>query len=79
MRKLLEHPVLAMWIEALETENPVKKVAPADVTPHGAYIMLGEQTGWNQFKERFMLGGKPKEPPPQQEEMTYADPVTVEQ
>lgn len=56
LRAILADPVMQLWLDALETENPANKVAPADVTPHGAYILLGEQTGWNQFKQRFMLG-----------------------
>lgn len=79
MRKLLENETLKTWIEAFRSdplENPVKKPAPVTITPHGAYIMLGEQTGWNMCLDRFELGGKPLEQPKDDAgEQSYAEPA----
>lgn len=75
MRKLLEHPILIMWLESLEGTNPAKKPAPVGIQSHDAFIMLGEQTGWMNYRDTFRLGGIPKEGPPQQEEQSYADPT----
>lgn len=77
MRGLLENETLKLWIETYRDdplENPVKKAAPPDVTPHCAHIMLGDQTGWNICLDRFMLGGKPLEGPPKSPEQSYATP-----
>lgn len=57
MRALLEDDVLKLWWEALETENPANYPVKDDVTPHFAHIMLGQQTGYGMFKQRFLLGG----------------------
>lgn len=73
---------MEMVLEAMdESENPMNKVAPPDITPHGAYIMLGEQTGWRQYRTRFMLMAQGIEPPQTDGEPTYADPPkeTVEE
>lgn len=78
MREIFSDPVLQLWLEAMDTENPVRRVAPVDITPHGAYIMLGEQTGYNQYKERFLLGAQGidsvrDDPGPQ----SYAEPAPL--
>lgn len=74
MRQVLEDPVVQMWLEALdESENPMNKVAPPEISPHGAFIMLGEQTGWRMFRQRFMLGGQIVETQQGEEEATYQD------
>lgn len=74
MRKLLENPALAMWLEAMDNTNPAKKAAPVGIQSHDAFIMLGEQTGWMDYRDRFRLGGTAIEQPPKQEEQTYAEP-----
>lgn len=74
-RELFETPVMRLMLEAMESENPVRKVAPPDITPHGAFIMLGEQTGWNQFKDRFLLCSAPIETPDSIGEQDYAVPA----
>lgn len=57
MRKILESHVLKQWLEAMDSEHPVNNSAPRGTTAEDACIMLGEQTGWQQFKNRFLLGG----------------------
>ena len=75
MRKIFEIPAFKFWLEAFsESDNPMNRVAPPSITPHGAYILLGEQTGWRQCLTRFMLGAVPLEQPPKKEEQTYAEP-----
>lgn len=75
MRRIFELPAFKIWIETFrEDENPMNRPAPPDITPHGAYILLGEQTGWRQCLTRFLLGAVPLEHPPKQEEQTYAEP-----
>jgi hypothetical protein len=59
MRKLLESDVLKLWLEALETANPANFLVEANVTPHFAHIMLGQQTGYGHFKKLFLTGGSP--------------------
>lgn len=79
MRQLLEDPVLQMWLEALdESENPMNKVAPPEITPHGAFIMLGEQTGWRMYRTRFALGAQIIETPQGDGPPTYAPEEEIE-
>lgn len=80
MRQLFEEdPIFQMALDAMEeSENPMNKVAPPDITPHGAYIMLGEQTGYRQFKTRFMLLGQTIEVLQPDGEPTYANPTDNE-
>lgn len=82
MRKLLEdHTVLKLWLEALEETNPAKKTAPVGIQSHDAFIMLGEQTGWMNYRDLFRTGALPLETPkPQgtQADQTYADPSPPE-
>ena len=75
MRKVMENPALVMWLEAMDETNPAKKPAPVGIQSHEAFIMLGEQTGWMDYRDRFRLGGTAIEKPPQQEEQTYAEPA----
>lgn len=74
MRKLLEAPAMQIWLEALEGTNPAKSAAPVGIQSHDAFIMLGEQTGWMSYRDLFRSGAVPKEPSPQPEEATYANP-----
>lgn len=76
MRKLLELPVMQEWLIAMESDNPVNKTAPRGVTAEDACIMLGEQTGWANFRNRFLMGGAKIEklaPPPEQNYLRPAD------
>lgn len=75
MRKLLEHPVLAMWLESLEGTNPAKKPAPVGIQSHDAFIMLGEQTGWMNYRDQFRTGGVQLEGPAKPPDQTYAEPA----
>lgn len=64
IRKLLEdHTVLKMWLDALEGTNPAKEAAPVGIQSHDAFIMLGEQTGWMNYRDLFRTGGTPIETP----------------
>lgn len=63
MRQLLEHPVLKIWIDSLESDNPALKEWPRGSQPHEAHIMLGEQGGWMLYRNNFRLGGTPLESP----------------
>lgn len=74
MRKLLKAPAMLIWLEALEETNPAKKPAPVGIQSHDAFIMLGEQTGWMSYRDLFRTGAVPKEPPPQEQEQSYAAP-----
>jgi hypothetical protein len=82
MRQIFEDDVFKLWLSTFEQDdNPMNQVAPTDITPHGAYIMLGEQTGWRQCLTRFVLGGVPIETPKPvgtQDDQTYADPLAEE-
>lgn len=58
LREIFEKPVMKLWLEALDTdENPLNRSAPLGIQAHEAMIMLGEQTGWRAFQNRFLLGG----------------------
>lgn len=79
MRKLLEHSVLATWLEAMEGTNPAKKAAPVGIQSHDAFIMLGEQTGWMNYRDLFRTGAVPHEtatPVGTAADQTYPDPPT---
>lgn len=54
MRELTEHENFKVALEAMSSIDPVKSPARAEVTPHGAHIMLGEQTGWAQYESMFL-------------------------
>lgn len=72
MRQMLESDVMKHWLDALDEENPAKKAVPVGIQSHDAFIMLGDQTGWMNYRDRFRLGGTPLEKPPEQPKMTYA-------
>lgn len=59
MRGLVEHQNFKLALEAMRSLHPVRRVAPSDVTPHGAHILLGEQTGWQQYEQEFLKLGQP--------------------
>jgi len=79
MRQIFEDDTFKIWLETFEQDdNPMNKVAPPSITPHGAYIMLGEQTGWRQCLTRFVLGAVPIETPTPggtAADQTYAEPA----
>lgn len=76
MRRLLETDIFKLWWEAMEeSENPANYRVSDDVTPHYAHIMLGQQTGYGVFKQRFLLGGRGIEvKEPDRGEQSYAEP-----
>lgn len=63
MRRILEEPTLKMWLEALESDNPVVNEWPKGSQPHEAHIALGEAGGWMMYRKNFRLGGTPIENP----------------
>lgn len=77
MRKLLESDIFKLWWEAMEeSETPANYKVSSDVTPHYAHIMLGQQTGYGVFKQRFLLGGRGIEiVETDRGEQTYAKPA----
>lgn len=82
MRRLFEEDVIfQMALEVMDgdTENPVNRTAPPEITPHGAYILLGEQTGYRQFQTRFLMLGKGIEPQLSDGEPSYAEPEKPEE
>lgn len=81
MRKLLESDIFKLWWEAIEeSENPANFLVSTTVTPHYAHIMLGQQTGYGVFKQRFLLGGRGIEiPETDRGPQTYAEPAPVEE
>lgn len=74
MRKLLEAPAMQIWLEAQDGDNPAKKATPVGIQSHDAFIMLGEQTGWMNYRDTFRSSAIPLEPPPKTEDQSYADP-----
>lgn len=78
IRTLLENETLRLWLDTLDLEeNPANFKVKDDVTPHYAHVMLGFQTGYGVFKNRFLLGGVPLETPKQEwtaENQTYPEP-----
>lgn len=68
MRELTENDNFQVALEAMRSIDPVKNPARPDVTPHGAHILLGEQTGWAQYENEFLkLAARlpiPQETPP---------------
>lgn len=77
MRKLMQHPALVAWLEALEGTNPAKEAAPVGIQSHDAFIMLGEQTGWMNYRDLFRTGRVPIETPKPvgtADDQTYAEP-----
>lgn len=54
MREVTEHPHFELAKQAMRTIDPVRSPAKDDVTPHGAHILLGEQTGWAQYEIEFL-------------------------
>lgn len=78
VRKLMEHPALSAWLEALEGTNPAKTAAPVGIQSHDAFIMLGEQTGWMNYRDLFRTGGVPIETPKPMgtaADQIYAEPL----
>lgn len=75
----MEHPTLLMWLDVMDTTNPAKKPAPVGIQSHDAFIMLGEQTGWMDYRDRFRLAGIPIEPPPSDPPQDYSDPPAEEE
>lgn len=74
MRKIMEHPTMIAWLEALEGTNPAKSAAPVGIQSHDAFIMLGEQTGWMSYRDLFRSGSVPLEGPKKPQDQSYAEP-----
>lgn len=78
LRDALDLPVMKLWLDALETENPSNFLVDNHVTPHFAHIMLGTRTGYGVYKSRFLLGGSPLEiRQDDRGEQTYSTPADV--
>ena len=67
---------IKLLFEAMEAENPVNRAPLPNVTPHGANILLGEQIGWNSYKNRFRQAAVPLEDTePDRGEQSYLEPA----
>jgi hypothetical protein len=53
-RALQEADTFQAILAIMRTRHPVNAVAPDSITPHGAHIMLGEQTGWQQYENEML-------------------------
>lgn len=78
-RELMETQNFLILLEALDSINPVKQPASPGVTPHGAHILLGEQTGWAQYRETMLSLRTRQEPPQQIPEPDYPNPEETEE
>ena len=56
LREILSDETMQDWLEAMDEENPASGSIPKEVTPQQAHIMLGENQGWMQYRDRFRLG-----------------------
>jgi hypothetical protein len=53
-RALRESDTFKTMLAVMRSRHPVNAVAPDSVTPHGAHILLGEQTGWQQYENDLL-------------------------
>lgn len=57
-RAIIDSDVFGFMLEALSTIAPVTVSTPTGISPTDAAVMLGEQTGWEQFKQELLKLGR---------------------